>query len=113
MSGKRLYHSVADQIMALIDLLPNTISGRAIANQLVRSGTSVGANYRAACRARSKAEFLAKLGVVVEETDECEYWLEVIEQGDLLPKSNVEALQREAHELLSIFVASIRTMKSK
>lgn len=75
------------RVMKLVDALPNTISGRAIANQLVRSGTSVGANYRAACRGRSKAEFVAKLGVVIEEADECEYWLELIIDGELLPKN--------------------------
>ncbi len=100
------------RVMKLVDALPNTISGRAIANQLVRSGTSVGANYRAACRGRSKAEFIAKLGVVVEEADECEYWLELIIDSELLPKNKVESLYQEAHELAAIFVASVRTAKS-
>ncbi len=98
--------------MKLVDALPNTISGRAIANQLVRSGTSVGANYRAACRGRSKAEFVAKLGIVIEEADECEYWLELIIDGNLLPKNKVEFLRQEAHELAAIFVTSVRTAKS-
>ncbi len=100
------------RVMKLADALPKTISGRAIANQLVRSGTSVGANYRAACRGRSKAEFIAKLGIVIEEADECEYWLELIIDGELLPKSNVQPLHQEAHELAAIFVASVRTAKS-
>jgi len=100
------------RIMKLVDALPNTISGRAIAGQLVRAGTSVGANYRAACRGRSKAEFVAKLGVVIEEADECEYWLELIIDGELLPKSKVQPLLQEAHELAAIFVASVRTAKS-
>ena len=100
------------RVMNLVDALPNTISGRAIANQLVRSGTSVGANYRAACRGRSKAEFIAKLGIVIEEADECEYWLELIIDGELLPKNKIQPLQQEAHELAAIFVASIRTAKS-
>ncbi|PXF60116.1 MAG: four helix bundle protein [Deltaproteobacteria bacterium] len=100
------------RVMKLVDVLPKTISGRAIANQLVRSGTSVGANYRAACRGRSKAEFIAKLGIVIEEADECEYWLELIIDGELLPKNKVESLHQEAHELAAIFVASVRTAKS-
>ena len=98
--------------MKLVDVLPNTVSGRAIANQLVRAGTSVGANYRAACRGRSKTEFVAKLGIVVEEADECEYWLELIMEGKLLPEDKVKLLHQEAHELAAIFVASIRTAKS-
>ena len=98
--------------MKIVDALPNTVSGRAIANQLVRAGISVGANYRAACRGRSKAEFVAKLEIVVEEVDECEYWLELIMNGKLLPEDKVKLLRQEAHELAAIFVASIRTAKS-
>ena len=100
------------RVMNLVDALPNTVSGRAIANQLVRAGTSVGANYRSACRGRSKAEFVAKLGIVIEETDECGYWLELIIDGELLPKSKVQSLHQEAHELAAIFVVSVRTAKS-
>ncbi len=101
------------RVMKLVDALPNSISGRAIANQLVRAGTSVGANYRAACRGRSKAEFASKLGTVAEEADECCFWLELIVDGELLPRSKVEILQQEANELTAIFVASIRTAKGK
>ena len=100
------------RVMKLVDVLPNTVSGRAIANQVVRAGTSVGANYRAACLGRSKAEFIAKLGVVVEEADECEYWLELIMEANLLPEGEVRLLRQEAHELAAIFVASARTAKS-
>lgn len=103
--------SFALRVMKLVDALPNTVSGRAIANQLVRSGTSVGANYRAACRSRSKAEFAAKLGTVVEEVDECCFWLELIMDGALLPRQPVEPLHKEADELTAIFVASVRTSK--
>ena len=66
------------RVMKLVDAIPNSVSGRAIANQLVRAGTSVGANYRSACRGRSKAEFCSKLGTVVEEADECCFYPELI-----------------------------------
>ena len=71
------------RVMKLVDALPNSKSGRAIGNQLVRSGTSVGSNYRAACRARSRAEFIAKIGVVEEEADESAFWLELVTDGSL------------------------------
>jgi four helix bundle protein len=99
------------RVMTLVDALPNTVSGRAIASQLVRAGTSVGANYRAACRGRSKLEFAAKLGICVEEADECEYWLELIGDGKLIIEVKLSELRQEAHELAAIFIASIRTAK--
>src|SRR5438034_10305550 len=94
------------RVMNLVDALPKTIQGRAIANQLVRSGTSVAANYRAACRARSKAEFVAKMGVVLEEADETQLWLELIIESGLLSSKQVEPLLKEASELVAIFVTS-------
>ena len=100
------------RIMRVVDALPKTTSGRAIGNQLVRAGTAVGANYRAACRGRSKAEFIAKLGIVVEEADESAYWLELIMEADLLPRTKIEPLHKEANELAAIFVASVRTARS-
>ena len=100
------------RVMRLVDALPKTTSGRAIANQLIRSGTSVGANYRAACRARSNKEFIAKLGVVLEEADESVFWLELIRDGELLTAKLVESLLSEANELTAIFSATLRTLKS-
>lgn len=101
-------------IMNLVDKLPNTIVGRALGNQLIRSGTSVGANYRAACRGRSKAEFIAKIGTVAEEADESTFWLELIMDGGLLKRNLVEDLYNEANELTAIFIASGKTaIKSK
>lgn len=94
------------RIMKLVDALPTTKSGHAIGNQLVRSGTSVGANYRASCRARSKAEFIAKIGVVEEEADESGFWLELIVEGSLLPLIKVTELLKEANELTAIMAAS-------
>ena len=97
------------RILKLVDHLPRTTSGRAIGNQLVRSGTSVGANYRAACRSRSRAEFAAKLGLVAEEADETVYWLEMIRDGNLLPANKLSELLEEADELTAIFTAGRRS----
>ena len=100
------------RVMSLIDALPNTVKGRVIANQLMRSATSVGANYRAACKGRSHAEFLSKLSVAVEESDECCYWLELITEGDVLPKEKVEDLYQEADEITAIMTASQKTAQN-
>ena len=97
------------RVIKLTDALPRTSVGRTIGNQLLRSGTSVGANYRAACRARSKADFVSKLGIVEEEADECMYWLELIIEASLIPETRVQPLLREANELLSITIASRKT----
>jgi len=94
------------RVLTLVAALPKTIEGRAIANQLVRCGTSVAANYRAACRSRSKTEFVAKMGVVLEEADETQLWLELIIEGKLLPSKQVQSLLKEASELVAIFVTS-------
>jgi four helix bundle protein len=94
------------RVLRLVAALPRTIEGRAIGSQLVRSGTSVGANYRAACRGRSKAEFVAKLGTVEEEADESAYWMELILEAGLLEATRVAALLREADELTAIMAAS-------
>ena len=96
------------RVMRLVDALPKTVSARAIGNQIIRSGTSVGAYYRAACRGRSKAEFIAKLGVVAEEADETCFWLELIIESAILPREKVELLLKEADELTAIFVSSIK-----
>jgi four helix bundle protein len=98
--------------MKLANSLPNTPSGRTIAGQLVRCGTSVGANYRAACRGRSRAEFLAKLGVVEEEADECAFWMELIIDSKMKPRHLVLPLHCEADEILRIMVASIRSARA-
>jgi four helix bundle protein len=97
------------RILVLIDRLPNTIGGRVLANQLASSATSVGANYRAACRARSRAEFASKLGIVSEEADERPYWLELIRDGNFMAEKNVGSLLAEAGELTAIFTASRRS----
>ncbi len=82
-----------------------------LGKQLLRAGTSVGANYRAACRAHSKAEFAAKLGIVLEESDEAVFWLELLVEAGVGSRERIEPLMKEAHELTSIFVASLCTAK--
>lgn len=84
-----------------------------LGSQLIRSGTSVGANYRAACRAKSPADFIAKLGIVEEEADESLYWMELIVDAKLLPKTRLADLMREAGEIVAITVASINTARGK
>lgn len=97
---------LALQVIRLVDALPNSVKGRAIANQIMRSSTSVAANYRAACRARSRAEFIAKLGVVEEEADETAFWLELIIDSKIRSKTQIEPLLKEAGELVAIMAAS-------
>ena len=96
----------AIRVIKLVSELPKTVEGRAIANQIVRSGTSVAANYRATCRARSRTEFVAKVGIVLEEADETLLWLELIVAAKLLARRRVESLLREADELVAIMTAS-------
>jgi four helix bundle protein len=94
------------RVMKLVDALPRTIQSRAIAKQIIRSATSVAANYRAACRARSRAEFIAKIGVVEEEADETCFWLELIIDSGLLTEARVRPLLSEAGELVALMAAS-------
>ena len=101
------------RIMKLVDALPKTAAGRAIAGQLVRSGTSVPANYRAACRGRSKAEFIAKLGIVEEEAHESGLWLELIMEGGLIEERLVTELHKEAGEITVIISASKKTARER
>ena len=99
------------RIVKVAEILPKTRTGNHFANQLLRCGTSVGANYRAACRARSAAEFCAKLGIVEEEADESIFWLEMLIEAKLLPKQRLEPLMNEANELLAMVVSSIKTAR--
>ena len=97
------------RILKLVAALPKTIAGRTIGGQLARSGTSVAANYRASCRARSKAEFVSRLGVVEEEADESALWLELIIEGALMKPSLAKPLWVEANELVAIMTSSRKT----
>lgn len=105
--------SFALRCVRLVNALPKSRSADSIGNQLLRSASSVGANYRAARRARTTKEFIARLGVVEEEADESVYWLELIAQSGMMPAKRVDALRVEANEIVAIIVASIRTAKKK
>lgn len=97
------------RIFKLVGALPRSIQGKAVAAQLIRSGTSVAANYRAARRARSKPEFVAKLGVVEEEADETAFWLELIIETELVGAAKVTSLLTEANEIVAIMASSKKT----
>ena len=99
------------RIVRLAESLPNTPTANVIRNQILRCGLSVGANYRAACRARSKADFIAKLGIVEEEGDETMYWMELLIDAAIVKRNQVATLLREADEIVSITVASLKTAR--
>ena len=99
------------RVLTLTEGLPKTVSGRTIANQIARSATSVAANYRAACRGKSKADFISKLGTVEEEADETLFWLEMIEEAGMIPSNKLGSLKKEADELIAIVVSSINTAR--
>ena len=110
---KERLKAFALRIIKMVDAMPNTISGQAIAKQVIRSGTSPSANYRAACVGKSDKDFINKLKMVEEELDETAHWLELIMESGMLPKEKMEALHSENVELVKIIVASIKTMRDK
>jgi four helix bundle protein len=99
------------RVIHLVGALPHGRIADVLGRQLLRAATSVGANYRAACRARSRKEFLAKLGIVEEEADEAQFWLEMLVEARLVEPGRVEGLRTEAGELVAMIVASIRTAR--
>lgn len=99
------------RVIKLTCALPNDFIAKTLGSQLVRAGTSVGANYRAACRARSQAEFISKLGIVEEEADESGYWLELISDAKLMSGALITPLLQEASEITAIISASRKTSK--
>lgn len=113
MEMKSRTKAFALRVLKLIEALPETRAGRILAGQLGRSGTSVGANYRAVCRAKSTADMAAKLSIVEEEADECAFWLEVITDPGLMSAIKTKALLKEAGELTAIMVASRKTLLLK
>ena len=100
------------RVIRLVESLPSGQTSRTIGNQLLRSGMSVGANYRAACRGRSKADFIAKAGISLEEADECLYWMELLQEAGIVPADRMKELMKEADELVAIFTASIKTARA-
>jgi len=109
---KKRMQRFALRVIRLIESLPKTRTANVIGNQLLDCATSVGANYRAACRGRSKADFISKLGIVEEEADESAYWLEILVAAKVVKPNEVAELLKEAHELTAIIVASRKTAKN-
>jgi four helix bundle protein len=110
---KARMRAFALRVIKLTEALPKGRTAEVIGKQLLRSGTSVGANYRAACRGKSNADFVAKLGIVEEEADECLYWMELLIDAKLVPPTQLEPLMKEANELLAIVVSAIRTTRAR
>ena len=101
------------RIIKLVESLPKSQTARIIGDQLIRSGTSVAANYRSSCRARSNADFIAKMGIVEEETDESVFWIEMLVDTNLVKLTLVEELLDEGNQLTAIFVSSINTARGR
>lgn len=101
------------RVIKLVESLPKTQTAKVIGNQLLRCATSVGANYRAACRAKSNADFIAKMGIVEEEADESAYWIEMLIETNLVKQNLVADLLDEAEQLTKFFVSSINTARGK
>ncbi|MCD4728532.1 MAG: four helix bundle protein [Pirellulales bacterium] len=95
----------------MVSALPNSLVARTIGGQVLRSGTSVGAQYREACRSRSTAEFISKMAGATQELDETAYWLELLADGGIVTRKRLDDLHRETDELIAIFTASIKTAK--
>jgi len=110
---KRRTKMIGVSMIKLLNALPKNLVNYRVLNQIVGSSTSIGANYRAACRAKSTADFINKLKIVEEETDETMYWIEVLNESDLIPESKTKDLYKELNEILSVVVASINTSKLK
>ncbi|MEA5581815.1 four helix bundle protein [Nodularia harveyana UHCC-0300] len=104
---------LALRVIRLVEVLPQTRTADVISKQLLRSATSVAANYRAACRAKSAADLIAKLAIVEEEADETLYWLELLVESGLMTADKLKSLMQESTEILSMTVASIKTLKQK
>src|SRR6266508_2058319 len=99
------------EVIRFVEALPKDETSRILGRQLLRAGTSVGANYRAACRAKSNPDFISKMGTVEEEADESGYWLELLVQSSKVPQAHANPLLKESNELVAIMVSSINTAK--
>ena len=110
---KKRTKQFALRVIRLVESLPKGRTTEVLGHQLLRSGTSVGANYRSACRARSTADFISKMGIVEEEADESLFWMELLVESGIMKTVKLEPLLKEADELLAIAVSSIKTAKSR
>ena len=108
---KKRTRAFALRIIRLVEALPKTKTDDVIGKQLLRCGTSVGANYRASCRAKSQADFIAKMGIVEEEADEAIYWMELLVEAGVVEKGRIASLLDEANQLVAIVVTSIKTAR--
>ena len=104
---------IALRVIRLVESLPDTHSAQIIGKQLLRSATSVGANYRAACRGKSTPDILHKLAIVEEEADESLYWLELLIESEIVPEKKLSALLNDINEIVAMTVSSIKTLRSK
>jgi len=100
-------------IIHQIEALPKSVTADVIGRQLVRSGTSIGANHRAACRAKSTADMINKMKIVEEESDETEYWLELLVEANLVPHDQIAPIYKETNEILAMTIASIKTLRNR
>ena len=104
---------LALRVISLVESLPVNKTADVIGRQILRSATSVGANYRAACRAKSTADMIAKLGIVEEEADETLYWLELLVEMELVPETRLSSLIQETDEIIAMTVSSIKTLRNR
>ena len=105
--------NLAVAIIKQMDKLPQSRAADIVARQIIRSGTSIGANYRAACRAKSTPDMINKMKIVEEEADETEYWLEILVEADLAPKEQINNIYKETDEILAMTVASLKTLRNR
>ena len=110
---KKRTKDIAVRIVKVVESLPRTRSADVIGKQLLRSGTSIGANYRAACRGKSTADILHKLAIVEEEADESLYWIELLVESNLLPEKKLSILFTDINEIVAMTVASIKTLRAR
>jgi four helix bundle protein len=109
---KKRMQTFAVDVIRLVERLPHSLTNDVIGKQLIRCATSVGANYRAACRARSKPDFISKVGIAEEEADECQYWLEILCTLDRVDVQKADILRKEAYELTAILASSGKTARA-
>jgi four helix bundle protein len=110
---KQRTKKLALNVIGFVEKLPKSRTADVLGKQLLRSATSVGANYRAACRGRSTADIIAKLGIVEEEADETLYWMELLVESEMVSQANAQSIMSEANEILAMTVASIKTLKRR